>query len=96
MALGYPHYRLSDQAPLPIDSTTVMPDPSEIDRLQITCERLSPVFRSERIVTRQACIRPGTQDRLPLIGAVPQREGVYVATGHGLWVSSTRRLRARR
>lgn len=49
---------LSDQAPLPIGPAAVMPDPSEIDRLQIICERLSPVFRSERIIARQACIHP--------------------------------------
>lgn len=76
---------LSDQAPLPIDPAAVMPDPSEIDRLQIICERLSPVFRSERIIARQACFRPVTQDGLPLIGAVPQSEGVYVATGRSVW-----------
>jgi len=76
---------LSDQAPLPIDPAAVMPDPGEIDRLQIICERLSPVFRSERIIARQACFRPVTQDGLPLIGAVPQSEGVYVATGHSVW-----------
>jgi glycine/D-amino acid oxidase-like deaminating enzyme len=76
---------LSDQAPLPMDSAAVIPNPSEIDRLQLICERLSPVFRSERIIARQACFRPVTQDGLPLIGAVPQSEGVYVATGHGVW-----------
>jgi hypothetical protein len=26
-----------------------------------------------------------TQDGLPLIGRVPQIEGVYVATGHNVW-----------
>ena len=61
------------------------PDPSEIDRLQAICERLSPVFRAERIIARQACFRPVTQDGLPLIGKVPQIEGAYVATGHSVW-----------
>ena len=60
-------------------------DPSEIDRLQAICGRLSPVFRSERITARQACFRPITQDGLPLIGKVPQSEGAYVATGHSVW-----------
>jgi glycine/D-amino acid oxidase-like deaminating enzyme len=47
-------------------------------------ERLSPVLRPERLIARQACFRPVTQDGLPLIGNVPQSEGVYVATGHSV------------
>jgi glycine/D-amino acid oxidase-like deaminating enzyme len=49
------------------------------------CERLSPAFRAERIIARQACFRPITQDGLPLIGNVARSEGVYVATGHNVW-----------
>jgi hypothetical protein len=47
------------------------------------CERLSPLFRPERIIARQACFRPVTQDGLPLIGKAG--EGAYVATGHSVW-----------
>jgi glycine/D-amino acid oxidase-like deaminating enzyme len=75
----------SDPAPLPLDPATVAPEPGEIDRLQAICERLSPVFRSDRIIARQACFRPVTQDGLPLIGKVPSAEGAYVATGHNVW-----------
>jgi glycine/D-amino acid oxidase-like deaminating enzyme len=75
----------SDQAPLPFDPAAVTPEPGEIDRLQAICERLSPTFRAEKIIARQACFRPVTQDGLPLIGRVPQIEGVYVATGHNVW-----------
>jgi glycine/D-amino acid oxidase-like deaminating enzyme len=75
----------SDQAPLPFDPAAVAPEPDEIDRLQAICERLSPTFRAEKIIARQACFRPVTQDGLPLIGRVPQIEGVYVATGHNVW-----------
>jgi glycine/D-amino acid oxidase-like deaminating enzyme len=75
----------SDQAPLPLDPAAVTPDPSEIDRLQAISERLSPVFQPERIIAGQACFRPVTQDGLPLIGKVPQSDGVYVATGHSVW-----------
>jgi glycine/D-amino acid oxidase-like deaminating enzyme len=75
----------SDQAPLPFDPAAVAPEPNEIDRLQTICERLSPMFGAERIIERQACFRPVTQDGLPLIGRVPQIEGVYVATGHNVW-----------
>ena len=76
---------LSEQMPLPLDPTAVAPDPHAIMRLQAICERISPKLRADRIVARQACFRPVTQDGLPLIGKVPQSEGAYVATGHNVW-----------
>jgi glycine/D-amino acid oxidase-like deaminating enzyme len=63
----------------------VAPEPGELDRLQAICQRLSPEFQADKIIARQACLRPVTQDGLPLIGRVPQIEGVYVATGHNVW-----------
>jgi glycine/D-amino acid oxidase-like deaminating enzyme len=75
----------SDQAPLPLDPAAVTPDQGELGRLQAIAERLSPLFRSERIIARQACFRPVTQDGLPLIGKVAASEGLYVATGHNVW-----------
>jgi glycine/D-amino acid oxidase-like deaminating enzyme len=64
----------------------VAPGPSEVDRLRVICERLSPVFSSNRIIARQACFRPVTEDGLPLIGKVPETEGAYVATGHSVGI----------
>lgn len=61
------------------------PDPSAIDRLQAICERLSPMFRAEKIIARQACFRLVTQDGMPLIGKVLRSEGAYVASGHNVW-----------
>jgi glycine/D-amino acid oxidase-like deaminating enzyme len=75
----------SDARPLPTDPAAVIPDVIEIERLQAISERLSPIFRADRIIARQACFRPVTQDGLPLIGKVPQTEGAYVATGHSVW-----------
>ena len=43
------------------------------------------MFRADRIIARQACFRPVTQDGLPLIGKVPRSEGAYVASGHNVW-----------
>ena len=45
------------------------------------CERMS----RRREDHRRPIFRPVTQDGLPLIGRVPQIEGVYVATGHNVW-----------
>ena len=75
----------SDQSPLPLDPDTVSPDPRAIDRLQAIAERLSPAFRTERIIARQSCFRPVTEDGLPLIGKVPGAPGAYIATGHSVW-----------
>ena len=75
----------SDQRPLPIDPAAVTPDPRAIDRLQAIAGRISPAFRTERILARQSCFRPVTQDGLPLIGRVPGAAGAYVATGHSVW-----------
>ncbi len=75
----------SGQGPLPMNPAEVKPDPRDIARLQALCERLSPAFRPDRIIARQACFRPVTQDGLPLIGKVPGSEGAYIATGHSVW-----------
>jgi glycine/D-amino acid oxidase-like deaminating enzyme len=75
----------SDVASLPLDPAAVTPERDAIDRLQAIAERLSPLFRAERIIARQACFRPVTQDGLPLIGRVLQAERLYVATGHNVW-----------
>jgi glycine/D-amino acid oxidase-like deaminating enzyme len=75
----------SDQSPLPVDPAVVKPNPRAIDRLQAIAERLSPAFRPERIIARQSCFRPVTEDGLPLIGRVPGAANASIATGHGVW-----------
>lgn len=75
----------SDEAPLPLDPAAVTPAPDEIDNLQAICQRLSPLFAAEKIIARQACFRPVTQDGLPVVGKVPGSEGAYLASGHSVW-----------
>jgi glycine/D-amino acid oxidase-like deaminating enzyme len=75
----------SDEPPLPTDPAAVTPSRSEVDRLEIIGARLSSALRPAKIIARQACFRPITQDGLPLIGKVPQIEGAYLATGHSVW-----------
>jgi glycine/D-amino acid oxidase-like deaminating enzyme len=75
----------SDFAALPIDPAAIAPADEEIRRLQVICENLSPLFSAEKIIARQACYRPVAEDGLPLIGKVPESQGVYVATGHNAW-----------
>jgi glycine/D-amino acid oxidase-like deaminating enzyme len=76
---------ISSESPLPLDPADVAPDPGAIDRLHATCSRLSPTLGRAKVLARQACHRPITQDGLPLIGAIAGLEGAYIATGHSVW-----------
>lgn len=75
----------SVQDRLPLDPADVHTDQPAIEQLETICERVSPALARSRIIARQACYRPVTQDGLPLIGKVPGVEGAYVATGHSVW-----------
>ncbi|MCP4618292.1 MAG: FAD-binding oxidoreductase [Bradyrhizobium sp.] len=75
----------SDHPPLPVDPAAVRPDAGAIERLHTIAERLSSAFRTERIIARQSCFRPVTEDGLPLIGKVPGAANAYIATGHSVW-----------
>jgi glycine/D-amino acid oxidase-like deaminating enzyme len=76
---------ISSEPPLPLDPGEVAPDPGAIERLESISAGLSPILRESRIVARHACFRPVTRDGLPLIGAIAEIEGAYVATGHSVW-----------
>ncbi len=76
---------ISSESPLPVDPGDVAPDPGAIERLHEICSRLSPTLGDAKVLARQACYRPVTQDGLPLIGPVPGLAGAHVATGHSVW-----------
>ena len=76
---------VSSESPLPLDPAAVVPDPGAIERLQALCSHISPALARSKVLARQACFRPVTEDGLPLIGAVPGVAGAYVATGHSVW-----------
>ncbi len=44
---------------------------------------LAPSLRDATVVRQTACLRPLSADGLPLLGAVPGWENLFVATGHG-------------
>lgn len=75
----------SNDDPLPLDPASVKPDLGTLERLHAICRRISPAFERGKVLARQACARPLTQDALPLMGAIPGSEGAYVATGHNVW-----------
>jgi glycine/D-amino acid oxidase-like deaminating enzyme len=76
---------ISTFAPLPIDPADVAADEGAHARLEALCRHISPALAAAPIKARQACFRPVTEDGLPLIGAVPGIESVYVATDHSVW-----------
>jgi glycine/D-amino acid oxidase-like deaminating enzyme len=76
---------VSSEAAAPVDPARVGPDDGAIERLKTICAAISPVLAASRIVASQACFRPVTSDGLPLIGAIPNLPGAYVATGHSVW-----------
>ena len=47
---------------------------------QITA--LVPALREAEMIASYGCLRPGSADELPLLGHVPARPGLVVATGH--------------
>jgi glycine/D-amino acid oxidase-like deaminating enzyme len=76
---------ISTETPLPADPAGVAADPGALDLLEEMCRKLSPVLAEAKVLARQACFRPITQDGLPLIGGVPGVANAYVATGHSVW-----------
>jgi glycine/D-amino acid oxidase-like deaminating enzyme len=76
---------ISSERPLPLDPADVDADDGALPRLEEMCCRISPVLAEAKILARQACYRPVTQDGLPLIGPVPGVKRAYVSTGHSVW-----------
>jgi glycine/D-amino acid oxidase-like deaminating enzyme len=76
---------MADPAPLPESPELVEVNDDSCAVLARAAGRVSTVLAQARIVRRQACYRPVTDDGLPLIGRVPGLRGAYVATGHGPW-----------
>jgi glycine/D-amino acid oxidase-like deaminating enzyme len=76
---------MADPASLPESPDAVQVSDESCEVLARAAGRVSTVLAAARIVRRQACYRPVTDDGLPLIGRVPGVAGAYVATGHGPW-----------
>jgi len=76
---------LSDYASLPVDPAAVTTHADATARLQAMAGKLSPCLEGAEVIEAGACYRPVTQDGLPLMGAIPDVEGAYVATGHNVW-----------
>ena len=76
---------LSDDQPVPVDPVDIQVDAKRCDELRRIAGTMATTLSNARITRRQACYRPICADAMPLLGAVPGRQGVYVATGHNCW-----------
>jgi glycine/D-amino acid oxidase-like deaminating enzyme len=76
---------MADPAPLPDSPEAVKVSEASCAVLARAAGRVSSALASARVVLRQACYRPVTDDGLPVIGQVPGVPGAFVATGHGPW-----------
>jgi len=52
-------------------------------RLMADAVRAIPVLARSKVSEQTACLRPVTPDGLPVIGPVPGRDGLYIASGAG-------------
>lgn len=51
------------------------------DEIMDSLIRMAPTLADAQVVLQTACLRPVTADGLPVLGAAPGWDGVYVATG---------------
>lgn len=56
-----------------------------VDRLKRAMDAVSTELGGKDPHTKQACYLPTTQDGNPIIGAVPNVKGAFVASGHSCW-----------
>ena len=75
----------SDETPLPIDPGAVTVDVAQGDRLAAVASKIGPLSPERPLLARQACYRPICEDAMPVMGAVEDIRGVFVATGHNCW-----------
>ena len=59
------------------------PTESATQRVMAGAARIYPAIADATIEVHTACLRPVTPDNAPIIGPVPGKQGVYIATGGG-------------
>lgn len=74
----------SEEAP-PRYADAVEPEDEAIATLQEVAGAVSEPLRDARLLQKQACFLPCSNDGLPLIGPIPGVEGAYIAAGHSCW-----------
>ena len=75
----------SSDDPLPVDPAEVTVDEAKCREIARICAALSSRLDGARVLRTQACYRPICADAMPLLGAVPDVPGAFLATGHNCW-----------
>ena len=69
---------------------TQQPDPQQrVGGILERAKRYVPALDAAQLMRVRACARPAAYDGRPLIGAVPEVDGLFVCAGHGPWGIST-------
>ena len=55
--------------------------PEALKTISLTAIRMVPELESQKLVLQTACLRPVTPDGDPILGRVPGKEGLFMATG---------------
>ena len=76
---------LSSDDALPINPADVTVDETKCREIARICAALSSRLDGADVLRTQACYRPICADAMPLLGAIPDVPGAYVATGHNCW-----------
>tara|TARA_B100000809_G_C14950959_1_gene463859 strand:- start:330 stop:848 length:519 start_codon:yes stop_codon:yes gene_type:complete len=61
----------------------VAPSKGARESLLLRGNRMMPFLESHRILLQTACMRPVTSDGDPILGKVPDKEGLFIASGTG-------------
>src|SRR5262249_34272564 len=70
---------------VPVGPAEGVPDEDAQARIEALWRKISPALAAAPTKGRQTCFPPGPPGGLPLIGALPDIDGAYVATGHSVW-----------
>jgi glycine oxidase len=54
-----------------------------LEKISTTAIRMMPELESHKLVLQTACLRPVTPDKDPILGRVPGKEALFIATGTG-------------
>ena len=76
---------MSDEEELPSDPNNVSHNPESCKILKQMIGNMSSSLRDADTVTERACYLPIPPRGLPVMGAIPGTDGLFVATGHSCW-----------
>eukprot|EP00466_Bigelowiella_natans_P003933 jgi/Bigna1/86865/estExt_fgenesh1_pg.C_140170 len=68
-----------------VEFMLVVPDPKRVEVATKAFARMTPTLGKDNADVTQACMRPCTDDGMPMMGIIPGEKNCFVATGHNCW-----------